>query len=88
MLVTSHLRASNKAFCFSLEIVVEPWIDGLWEAFNKCPFVKISKKKSSKIFESNVIEHVELKSDQMDSNQIDELFKRLSDVTLNGTDTR
>ena len=35
-----------------------------------------------------MIEHVELKSDQMDSNQIDELLKRLSDVTLNGTDTR
>ncbi len=46
------------------------------------------KKKTPKIFESVVIEHVELESDKMDSNQIDELLKRLNDVTLNGTDSR
>jgi hypothetical protein len=69
-----------------LELVVEPWIDGLWEALDKCPNVKIPRKTFSKV-ELNCSNTLpsprsDLESEKVDSGEVDQLLGQLRDVTL------
>ena len=65
--------------------MVEPWIDGLWQALDNCPNAKLPRKIISKIDETKMdkSEHVDLaKSDVTNPDEMDQLLKQLSDVTI------
>ena len=65
-------------------MVVEPWIDGLWQALDNCPNVTRPRKIISKIEETKMdkSEHVDLVKSDDDSGEMDQLLKQLYDVTL------